>query len=400
MGVCMKYHFYKIQVDSKYFYRILNNVGNISLTNLNLQDEIFSFDISFKDIKELIIICERCQIPILDKQEFGTYTKIVKRSVMNTLAIVIMIFMLLLIINSLFIWNITIDGNYTNSSDEIVLFINKTVKCGALKVDVNTEQLEKDLRNEFDNVSWVCAEIKGTNLIVHVKETYLSEIIETEDKPYNIIANKAGTIKSIITRQGVPNAKIGDKVKKGDILISGKVVITSEFEEELFTNFYSADGTITAQTTHKINETLEKEYTKKEIKNTYSVYLPTINNYSWQLKINNKSVAVERSNFKLWGDFYLPIVVEKYTIEKADYKKAEYTKQEAENILNNKLLYKLSKMEQKGYKILKNNVKIVEEENCFKLVGKIQCIEPIGKVEYIDVEKELEEGTTRANERN
>lgn len=396
----MKYHFYKIEIEVKYLYRMLNNIGNLSLTNLIINDEIFSFEVSYKNISDLVIICEECQIPILKKIELGTYTKLVKRSIINTVTIVTMIFILLLIINSLFIWNITIDGNYTNSSDEVVAYINKSVNSGILKSKINTEKIEKDLRNNFENISWVCAEIKGTNLIIHIKETYLSEIVKNEDKPYNIIANKTGTIKSIITRQGVPNVKVGDKVKKGDLLISGKVTVTSEYEEELFTNFYSADGTITAQTVHNINEVLEKEYIKKEIKDTFNLYLPTINNYSWQLKLADRNVIMERKHINLWGDFYLPLVIEKYTVENAIYNKSQYTKYEAETILNNKLLYKLSKMEQKGYKIIKNNVKIVEEENCFILTGKIQCIEPIGKVEYIDIEKEKQEGTTQSNERN
>ena len=33
-------------------------------------------------------------------------------------------------------------------------------------------------------------EIKGTNLIVHIREIYISEIAKLEDKPYNIIATK------------------------------------------------------------------------------------------------------------------------------------------------------------------------------------------------------------------
>ncbi len=396
----MKYHFCRVEISRDYFYRVLNNSSHISLTNIIMNDETFSLDISYKYIDDFQAICKKHNIVIIKNEELGLYKKIFKRTVINNLFIICVMFLFLLIINSFFIWNITIEGNYSNSNEEMIEYINKTINCGMLKNKVNTDKLEEELRNDFENISWVCAEIKGTNLIVHIKETYLSEIVDIEDKPYNIIANKDGQIKSIITRAGIPNVKVGDNIKKGDILISGKVIITDEYEEELFTKYCGADGTITALTSEDINYSLNKKYKYKTIKSINNIYLPTISNYSWKLKLADKNISVERKQIKLWGDFYLPFSIEKYLIEKAEYNDAEYTKYEANNILNNKLLYKLSKMEQKGYKIIKNNVKIIEEENCFKLVGKIQSIEPIGKVDYIDVEKEKEEGTTQVNERN
>jgi hypothetical protein len=47
-------------------------------------------------------------------------------------------------------------------------------------------------------------------------------------------------------------------------------------------------------------------------------------------------------------------------------------------------------MEQKGYKILEKNVKIVKQRDSYICSGDIVCLEPLGKVSYIldeDIQK-------------
>ncbi len=47
-------------------------------------------------------------------------------------------------------------------------------------------------------------------------------------------------------------------------------------------------------------------------------------------------------------------------------------------------------MEQKGYKILEKNVKIVKERDSYTCSGEIICLEPLGEVSYIleeDIQK-------------
>ena len=94
---------------------------------------------------------------------------------------------------------------------------------GEYKGKIDCDEIEKKIRNKYSDITWVCAEIKGTNLIIHVNENYNRTIKEQENSPYNIIANCDAQIDSIITRTGVGNVKKGDKVKKGDILLKYNV---------------------------------------------------------------------------------------------------------------------------------------------------------------------------------
>ena len=92
------------------------------------------------------------------------------------------------------------------------------------KNSINCEEKEKKLRETFQNVTWTSIYFEGTKLYIEVKENEKSEPVQFETKGTDIIANEAGTITSIVTRNGVPRVKAGDTVEKGQVLVSGGVL--------------------------------------------------------------------------------------------------------------------------------------------------------------------------------
>jgi similar to stage IV sporulation protein len=311
-----------------------------------------------------------------------------------------------MLVNSLFIWKISVEGNYSYSDSQIINFIHKQkIKEGILRTEIDSDKIEKDIRKNFEDISWVCAEIKGTNLIIHIKENYITEISAIEDEPYDIVANRDATIVSVLVRSGSAMVKVGDTVKKGDVLISGVVDVVDESEQKLFSKFCNADGDIVGETVYDYNDSLKINYTKKTTKKTRTIYLPSVLNYRW-MKVGEKNksdIIYSEKSLKMFGNFYLPLSIQKYTIISYTNQPAIYSKEEGWQILNNKLLYKLTVMEQKGYKILKKDVKINKEKDSYVLSGRIVCQELLGTVSYIDMNQysnQSEEGTTEINERN
>lgn len=402
----MRLHFYRVEIESRYIYRVLNSSGDINLRKIQIDEEKASFEVDYKDIENLKIILNNLNINILHLTEKGAYVKIINFPVIKSFVCILMIFVLIMSVNSLFIWNISVDGNYTYSNNQIISFLHsKKIVEGMKKSKISCDSIEKAVRKKFEDVSWVCAEIKGTNLIVHIKENYITEISTKEDKPYDIISNRDGKITSLLVRQGKAAVKVGDTVKKGDVLISGVVDVTDESEQKLFTKFCTADGDIMAETIYQYSDSIEIDYEKKIRKNTKTIYLPTAFGYKWMnlTKSKNKDIIYSEKQMKIFGNFYLPLSIQKYTFIKYNKEAALRTKEQAAQLLNNKLLYKLAVMEQKGYKILKKDVKIYKEKESYVLKGTITCREPLGAVSYIDTEqylKESEEGTTEFNERN
>ena len=200
-------------------------------------------------------------IEIVNRQELGIYTKITNFQFIKSVIYIFAIFILLLIANSAFIWKITIKGNYSYTAEQMIDYVHeKGVKEGVLKESIDTESLEKSIRKNFDDISWVCVEVKGTNLIIHIKENYITEISVKEDKPYDLVAECDCTIVSALVRRGKLNVNPKEKVKKGQVLITGVVDVTDESGQLLFNEYCNADGEIIGQIKEKYEEKLNIKY--------------------------------------------------------------------------------------------------------------------------------------------
>ena len=401
----MKFHFYEIMVDRKYIYRVLNAAKKIKIRNIVNNDNKTSFLVDYTDVDEMLHILNANNIGVLQIKEKGIYTKLVDKFIFKVAIIFALVFITGLIVCSRYIWEISIDGNYSYTADTLKNYIySQDIKEGLAKKYIDCEKLEKKIRKKYNDISWVCAEIKGTNLIIHIKENYITEISKKETKPYHIVANKDAEIVSILVRSGVPSVKVGDKVKKGTILINGMVDVFDESEQKLFTNPCNSDGEIIGKTKYQYKDQLKIKYKSKEYKKGYSYYLPSIRGYRWVKTGDTKNKNIQSKDIKIkgFGNFYLPICIQKYTVMPYTSIDRQYSKQEAESILKKRLNNKLLIMEQKGYKILEKNVKIVKHRDLYVYEGVIECLEPLGKVSYISdedinnasLEKESLEGET------
>lgn len=389
----MKFHFYEIIIDGKYIYRVLNSIKNNNIRDIRNKGNCTRFYVEANHIDETLNLLKVNDIKTIEVNEKGIYKKIVDKLIFKLVITFALIFIIALIFFSRYIWEISIDGNYSYTSDTIKNFVySQKIKEGSSKKSINCENLEKKIRKKFNDISWVCAEIKGTNLIIHIKENYIMEISDKETRPYHIVANKEAEIVSILVRKGVAGVRVGDKVKKGTVLINGKVDVYDESEQKLFTNVCSSDGEIIGKTKYEYRDELKINYKRKEYKKGYSYYLPSIPGYKWKKSGNTNKRNIQYKEIKLkgFGNYYLPICIQKYTTMPYTEKECKYSLKEGENILRKRLYNKLAIMEQKGYKILEKNVKIVMKRNSYVCLGNIVCLEPLGKVSYIsdkDIDK-------------
>lgn len=386
----MKFHFYEIIIERKYIYRVLNVIKKINIRDVSNHENQTSFLVDSTDVDEMLQLLQANHIKILKIREKGIYTKIVDKFIFKVALIFALVFVTALIICSRFIWEISIDGNYTYTTNTLKNYVySQKIKEGSSKKSINCEDLEKKIRKKYNDISWVCAEIKGTNLIIHIKENYITEISKKETKPYHIVANKDAEIVSILVRNGVAGVKVGDKVKQGTILINGMVDVFDESEQKLFTNPCNSDGEIIGKTAYQYKDELKINYKRKDYKKGYSYYLPSITGYKWVKTGNTKKKNIQYKEVKLkgFGNYYLPICIQEYTVMPYTETDCKYSFKEADAILKKRLYNKLLIMEQKGYKILEKNVKIVKQRDSYAYLGNIVCLEPLGKVSYISADE-------------
>ena len=223
----------------------------------------------------------------------------------------------LLYVSSLFIWDIHMEGNLKYTDSTLLRFLEEQgYTHGMAKSGIFCEDIEKAIRNRYNDITWVSAEIRGNRLIIRIKENELTEP-EGEASPAaaagDVTAKKSGKVVSVITRSGTPKVHTGDEVEAGQLLISGTLEIFDEGGNLLKTESVQADGDIIASTVYHYEEELPfatsaKHYTGEEKSRRYlwlfgkRVFLPGGKDH---YDLSDQVDSYE--TLHLWENFYLPL---------------------------------------------------------------------------------------------
>lgn len=284
----------------------------------------------------------------------------------------------LIYVMSLFLWNITIQGEYSHTKEELLKYLNnQNIHSGVLKHKINCRDIEDNIRKNYVDIGWVSAEMKGTRLIIKLKETTLKEKENINVTPHHIVALKDGIISSIVTREGTPQVKVGDVVKKGDILVSGIIDIVRDNTELLNRKIVASDADIIMKTVYNYEEEVMLNYIKKEYsgreKRGYGIGTNEhiINIYKPFKQFDKYDIIESENNLKLTENFYLPFILSKRTYKEYSEQEKTYTKEETIELLNNKLSLYIDKLMKKGVVVIENNVKIVLKDTSCLAKGKI-----------------------------
>ncbi len=97
-----------------------------------------------------------------------------------------------------------------------------------------------DLSAQIRNAAWIGLDREGVTLQVNVVEALPESPKKTQSAPSDIVAEKDGVITSVQVMRGQARVKPGDRVKKGDVLISGTVLYKDQAVG------MAADGTVSA----------------------------------------------------------------------------------------------------------------------------------------------------------
>ncbi len=368
--------------------RFLNicNHNNIRLQEIIYTDNGLKIKIDVKDFKKLKNIVKKTKVHIKIKERYGLPFFLFRNRKRKLFLAGVLSALILVKIMSVYIWQISFDGNYTHTSDELIGFLDKNgIKCGIKKSQCDAENIEKQLRNEYNDIKWASVEITGTRLIIHIKENFneVTEISETEN--YSIVAEKDAKIISIVTRKGTPLVKAMDEVKAGDVLIGGYYDIMSDFGEMISREGVSAEGTILASTVYTIDEKIDRNYKKKiytgKESNGYAFKMfDTKVDFNWFLKDFKKSDKVTDSRQMVISDnFYLPFYFIKETNREYNIESSYYTYEEAYSLGQENINVFLQNLIEKGIQIMQNNVTIEVDENNIIIRGEIICQEYIGE---------------------
>ncbi|MBR1599122.1 MAG: sporulation protein YqfD [Lachnospiraceae bacterium] len=368
------------------------------LMNLLIKDEIviwdiaetehgYSFYIGRKNLLNIKPYLQKTNMKLKVVSRIGLPYFFKRNRRRATFGIGCLIFVALIYTLSLFVWEVKVTGEDHIVAEEMIKHIEKNyIPLGTLKSDIDCSKLEADLRKDFEDISWISCELKGTGLTIHLEEGMQPKTIEDNNIVGDVIAVKNASITKMITRQGTPVAKVNDKVKKGDILISGTIYIYDDNNEVMETNYIAADGDVYGKTSYKYNDYVdlnyyEKEYIDEPVKHITLFFMDyCLTPYMPGISSEKYDTYTQLHKLRIFENFYLPVGYK--VITRKPYKLTNMTRDEqtAADILNDRLDKKISEFQENGLEIVKNGVTIEKAGDRVEAKGKIVVVEPIGKL--------------------
>ena len=331
-----------IKVEGFFTERFINICSSkkIFLWNLKKKNSsILSANVGINDFKKIKEVCKKtsCKIKISSKKGIPfILSRYRKRKIFIILLLPVV---LVIIVSSMYVWNIEIDGTTTINKNELLSMLkDKGLDVGKLKSKVDTKKIVSNVRLERDDISWLEINLKGTNAIVSVVEADKKPNIINDNEYCDIVSDKRGSIEKITVEKGTALVKKGDIVEVGTKLIGG-------YMEGKYTDIrhVHAKGEIKAKVWN--TKRLQSKFTREEreqtgnIKERYGIIFNnfTINLYKSIPKFENYDTINEKKKIKLFSNFYLPIALQKNIYKEVKCKQVTYGKVELQNLLVSEL---------------------------------------------------------------
>ena len=364
--------FLKVRFYGEFKERILSlcALNGITLWNTRNTENGIECYISVPDFKYIRKLHPKgVRVHIIKKTGLPFITKRYKKR--SGILVGAILFFAILKLMSSYIWIIDVAGNYTVSDKEVIsacesIGIREGIKKNSIYPKIEREKLLLKL----DKVAWASLNIEGSRLTVNIserKETY-------ENKVYsNLKATTDGIITKMDIVSGTSVVKVGQAVKKGDLLVSG-IVETADL-----TRFVNSKGTVLAET--KLQIKIEEKYSQKikiptgKVKQKYVLEVFKLKFPLYLSRENKNYISAKKSEtVKLFGQ-NLPVKIHKKRFEFYNIKQVNFNSNDLNRKLEKRFLDNLKDLKCEKYEII--NKKIVQNDDGSILIAEVKLIENI-----------------------
>ncbi len=377
----------------------------VSVWNLVCRKGCYEMNVTVKGFFSLQGICRKtgCRVKIMGKYGLPFFFYRNKKRKAFFIGIFLSFFILCLL--SRYIWNIHVEGNLYNSTQSILNYLEEIgVHHGSLKKDLDCGEIAEQMREEFQNMTWVSAKISGSRLILEIKENgNIYQPKEQAETASDLISDKNGVIVSMITRKGTPLKKEGDACTTGEVLVSGRLDIKNDSQEVVKYEYTQADADIYVQHDLQYYHEFSMEYKKPVYTGQKKKgYLLRAGDYYLSLKgkpcWDSYDTVTEFRQLRLTENFRLPVFFGTSTDYQYEIGTFTYTEEEAEDKAKKKLNALLDGLRQKGVQISANRVKIGIQNGSCTAKGTLTVIEKTGQNVPIQILEQPAERNTDTDE--
>ena len=250
-------------------------------------------------------------------------------------AIVLIVFL------SQLVWDIRVEGNENISYDEVIKTLSECdFEIGDFWPTTDKGKIETSFLLANDKVSWININRRGT--VAYIK---LIEKEETEEKEdtltplySNVISTADCVIEEITVRRGTAMVKVGDVVKKGDILVAGVL------PGELGGGFCAADATVIGRISDRISVKIDRNEEKISYKEgklqcfSLKIFKISLNIFKLYGNLTKECDIIEDEiTYSLFKRYKLPISVQIAHLVDRSTEIVEHTDEELVRIATERL---------------------------------------------------------------
>lgn len=401
----------KIRIKGYSPERFLNLCSHHQIDIWGLQPCQNSYEmyVKLKDFRKIRPIVRKTRTKVVLVERFGMpffITRCRSRTWFLTGAVLCMF---LLMFYTSFIWDIHFEGNEKWTDEVLLQFLEQEKITPAMpKGKVDCADIVRKIRQKYDDIVWVSASIDGSRLKIQIKENEDTfQEVQKEEKPCDLIAEQDGVITKMVTRSGVPMVHVGDSVKQGDILVSGRIEVCNDAKEVVEYQYQQADADIQADTQTEYEDKISTYYEEKRYQDKKRVqFFVEYKNWEFHLgSVKNsfpkKEQYVMRRQVTLGENFHLPLFYGMKVAKSYEIKEKRYTNTEIQKKLSENFKQFSKEFEEKGIQIQENSVKIHIGEKSAVAKGTLYLNEDIGKkadTEILEVEREKKDESFRTDD--
>lgn len=369
-----------IEISGENAEQLLNvaSKNRISLWNLRYTKGKIIGCVSFADFYRLRIHKRKLKIKIKIIKKCGLPLKTARFKKRAGLLVGAIIFFVILKFLSGFIWCVEVEGNKTVKSEEIHKICTEIgVREGAKIKNTDAIESAQNLLLNMPSLAWASVNIEGCRATVNVTE--IKDVGEDTSVATNIKAGADGEIIKISATSGTVCVKVGDIVKKGDLLVSG---VNEKGENGVFVH---SSGIITAKvrktyvSSGNFNQKIMKktdEESRKYVLDFFTLKIPLYLGQETQPYV----CTVESKRLKLFG-CSLPVSVISKKFQYCNVGNVTYTEEELTQMLKKANNESLENECKNGYTIIEE--KVVTTSDGIRVETIIETIEDIAVQEVI-----------------
>lgn len=376
----------RFTVDGGYPEKFLNMAAasGVRLWDVGRKDTAICATTFSRNVKKIEAAAEKSGVVLHVLSRKGVPYQFKKYHKRTGIFLGVAIFAAILLFFSSFVWTIEVTGNKETSSAEILnVLYSYGVRPGAFPLLLNVKQIEQSTMMKLPGVSWLHIDIKGSRVIVRVKERVYPPDIVPESIPCNIKASQTGQILLIEPYQGQAAVKKGDAVHKGDLLVSGVIDCQNNL-----VRFVHANAKVIARVDHTL--TVNVPYSQfKQVPTGKRETLNTLNIFAWDVPLYFKEPSGTYNRFyyqnraSIFG-VSLPLAVTQTVYEKTVRKQVRLSQSEAANEAKKQIATQES-IQLSNADIKSKKYESKTDKNGYTLVGKYICEEDIAVSEEIQI---------------